>query len=589
MEVAQPQSFREALLNVPGIDGTDDIPFEEIADEDLPENRWYIEREEPNEGKIQVEGQIPEILVTDKELEEWSKDWMLTLVVHALGKRINYRMLENKANREWARSGTVKIIDLPRGFFAVHFSSPEDYKHVLFEGPWMIADHYLLVQRWRPNFLNSARKESKVAVWVRIPELALELYNLTFLKRLGGSLGTFLKMDRLTSIQSRGQFARFCVEIDLAKPLIPYVMLRGLKLKLEYEGLHSVCFKCGVYGHRMENCSLQNSSSPVMEAPPVHTGGVEKNQGVNVMGQGAVINEVGSKPSDVNLVSHVGEDKQESILEGVGDTMTVVQGEIPENDDSEGPFGPWMLVKRAKKKKGAQSTTPKAKKVEEGRNCEKGQSSAEVKALNSQADSVKSQSAKGKQGIIIAAGPRESGKVKSGPFTIFEDQAMKMDLEQGQQEGQGSNPIGGKQPHIGPRVRDAKKVARGNGSLKMAFKVAGGPNGSKKKDNRYSNVKGVEKGKLTILTGPTPPKAWSIQEKDLLQESLAVQTKKVTKLADPIQQPPVEDTNPLLGFITSTNVSKSKEPSSSGSQFPPKDGHPSGYKLSEQTPPAVSQ
>lgn len=50
----------------------------------------------------------------------------------------------------------------------------------------MVADHYLLVQRWKPNFINRAKTEKKVAMWVRIPELALELYNQKFLSRLGG-------------------------------------------------------------------------------------------------------------------------------------------------------------------------------------------------------------------------------------------------------------------------------------------------------------------------------------------------------------------------------------------------------------------
>lgn len=58
----------------------------------------------------------------------------------------------------------------------------------------MVAYHYLLVQRWRPNFINRAKKESKVVVWIMIPELALELYNLKFFTRLGSSLGNFLKM-----------------------------------------------------------------------------------------------------------------------------------------------------------------------------------------------------------------------------------------------------------------------------------------------------------------------------------------------------------------------------------------------------------
>lgn len=68
----------------------------------------------------------------------------------------------------------------------------------------MVADHYLLMQRWRPNFLKSATRESKVAIWDRIPELPLELYNETFLRRLGGSLGTFLKIDKVSSIHSKG-------------------------------------------------------------------------------------------------------------------------------------------------------------------------------------------------------------------------------------------------------------------------------------------------------------------------------------------------------------------------------------------------
>lgn len=100
-----------------------------------------------------------------------------------------------------------------------------------------------------------------MAVWVRIPELPLELYNEVFLRRLGGSLGTFLRIDKLTSIHSRDQFSRISVEIDLAKPLVPPVIFRGDKLKLEYEGLHVVCFKYGVYGHRIEACNIQPSQT----------------------------------------------------------------------------------------------------------------------------------------------------------------------------------------------------------------------------------------------------------------------------------------------------------------------------------------
>lgn len=68
----------------------------------------------------------------------------------------------------------------------------------LFEGPWMIADHYLIVQRWRPMFLQVAEQIRKVAVWVRIPRLPLELFNTQFLWRIGSGLGSMLKVDKVS-------------------------------------------------------------------------------------------------------------------------------------------------------------------------------------------------------------------------------------------------------------------------------------------------------------------------------------------------------------------------------------------------------
>ncbi|RDY09161.1 hypothetical protein CR513_06513, partial [Mucuna pruriens] len=99
------------------------------------------------------------------------------------------------------------------------FSLEDDYKHALFEGPWMVVEHYLLIQRWCLCFLGNAQGVGK-----------------------------------LTSIYLRGQCTRFCVEIDLSKRLVPHIMVRDVKLNLEYEGLHVVCFRCGCYGYKKETC-----------------------------------------------------------------------------------------------------------------------------------------------------------------------------------------------------------------------------------------------------------------------------------------------------------------------------------------------
>lgn len=186
VDTCKTHSFREALLNERGF--TEEGEASRVFDENeiLPEDRWYLDPEEGVKIDYNNEDAIPVIPVSDEELQDWCDPWKLTLVVNVLDKKLSFRVLESKINRDWARFGKVKIIDLPRGFYAVQFESDDDYKHVLFEGPWRVADHYLLVQRWKPNFINRAKTEKKVAMWVRIPELALELYNQKFLSRLGG-------------------------------------------------------------------------------------------------------------------------------------------------------------------------------------------------------------------------------------------------------------------------------------------------------------------------------------------------------------------------------------------------------------------
>ncbi|KAH1205175.1 hypothetical protein GmHk_16G045942 [Glycine max] len=48
---------------------------------------------------------------------------------------------------------------------------------------------------------------------------------------------------------------KICVEIELEKPLISHTYVRSYKLNMEYEGLHSISFRCGRVGHKRDQCS----------------------------------------------------------------------------------------------------------------------------------------------------------------------------------------------------------------------------------------------------------------------------------------------------------------------------------------------
>ncbi|RYR21977.1 hypothetical protein Ahy_B03g067272 [Arachis hypogaea] len=130
----------------------------------------------------------------------------------------------------------------------------KNYFHALLGGPWMVARHYLIVQRWRPFFFSSENEVKKIAAWIRIPNLPIELYNHRFLCKVGSTIGIVLKVDRATFIHSRGHFARICVKLDLSKKLVPRISILRNVLNTEYEGLHLICFSCGKYGHRSDLC-----------------------------------------------------------------------------------------------------------------------------------------------------------------------------------------------------------------------------------------------------------------------------------------------------------------------------------------------
>jgi hypothetical protein len=240
-------SYKEKLLNVFGEDVHENL-HKCIIEETTRRLQLQTTQEYIDDG--------PVIPLDDDELDQWAKPWKKTLIVNTLGKRIHYKVLENYLRRNWSKKGNINISDMADGFFSVQFTDEGDYNHALFEGPWRVADHYLIVQRWRPLFSKNADVIRKVAVWIRIPRLPLELYNAQFLWRIGSTLGTMLKIDRLTSIHSRGQYARICVEIDLDKILAPHIVIRGHKFPIEYEGLHLICFVCGKYGHKTNQCSM---------------------------------------------------------------------------------------------------------------------------------------------------------------------------------------------------------------------------------------------------------------------------------------------------------------------------------------------
>lgn len=75
-----------------------------------------------------------------------------------------------------------------------------------------------------------------------------------FSRKLVISWGEQLKVDEATLKGSRANLA-VCIEVDLGKPLISKLRTGRRIWRVENEGIRSVCFSCGLYGHKVD-CSV---------------------------------------------------------------------------------------------------------------------------------------------------------------------------------------------------------------------------------------------------------------------------------------------------------------------------------------------
>ncbi|XP_061350985.1 uncharacterized protein LOC133296046, partial [Gastrolobium bilobum] len=229
------------------------------------------DEEEEDEVFVMVDGDEDPLCPTysfPKALHlEGCRPWRQAVIVKLLGKKVGVRFLLNRLLRMWNISSTYEFIGLENDYFLFRFSNKNYYSHVLEDVPWIIADHYLVVQRWRPFFNPYDDEIRKLAVWIRIPGLPIEFYTSHHLWNIGSIFGRTLKIDRNSirscdsgegDITERAKFARICVDVDIRKGFLPKFRITDRIFHVGYEGLHLVCFACGKYGHRRDQCSHSN-------------------------------------------------------------------------------------------------------------------------------------------------------------------------------------------------------------------------------------------------------------------------------------------------------------------------------------------
>ncbi|KAF3972461.1 hypothetical protein CMV_004032 [Castanea mollissima] len=153
--------------------------------------------------------------------------WSRAIIVMLVGRSVGFAYLKSRLSQRWRPSAKMDCVDLGYGFFLVKFFSKEDLDAVLMKGPWFIGDHFLSIRPWEPFFKPLMANVSLIAVWIRLCELPIELYDAEVLKQIGESIGKVLRIVSHMAMEARGKYARLCIQIDVNKPQVeacPYII-----------------------------------------------------------------------------------------------------------------------------------------------------------------------------------------------------------------------------------------------------------------------------------------------------------------------------------------------------------------------------
>jgi len=138
---------------------------------------------------------------------------------------------------------------------------------------------------------------------------------------IGKSIGNVLRVDSHIAMETRGRYARICVQVDVDKSLATAVLIGKFKQPICYEGLQRLCFSCGRIGHLKENCSYTIRSEPLPRVLEMKKDGISYGQ-----------------PCDERVPDNVGPEVE----------LSKIMHENVHEEVQLGTYGLWTVVSRRK-------------------------------------------------------------------------------------------------------------------------------------------------------------------------------------------------------------------------------------------------
>ncbi|XP_058783598.1 uncharacterized protein LOC131658307 [Vicia villosa] len=203
-------------------------------------------------GEIVVE-------IEKSDIESVIRYWESALIMYVLGGDLSMNMVKQFMTKNW---NTVKLPDLlyhNDGYFLMKFKSFKEKEEILMNGSYMIKNMPMILRDWKPNFSMKNDMLRTIPLWVKFPQLLLELWGASSLQKIGSAIGRPVVTDECTAHKLRVSYARLLVEIDATQEAPTSITIQnseGEKVNqpIEYEWMPKFWGRCQKFGH---NCATR--------------------------------------------------------------------------------------------------------------------------------------------------------------------------------------------------------------------------------------------------------------------------------------------------------------------------------------------
>ncbi|XP_058759181.1 uncharacterized protein LOC131632453 [Vicia villosa] len=177
--------------------------------------------------------------------------------MYVLGNDLSMNAVKQFMLRTWNFVKLPELFYHDDGYFLMKFKNNKEKEMVLLRGPYSIQTMPMILKNWCPEFNFQRDMIRTIPVWIKLPNLPLQIWGASSLGKIGSAVGKPMFTDECTANKLRISYARILVEIDVTKKQKESVTIKdceGNKFNqpIEFEWEPKYCDTCQKVGHQCE-------------------------------------------------------------------------------------------------------------------------------------------------------------------------------------------------------------------------------------------------------------------------------------------------------------------------------------------------